>query len=238
MSSLALVCQTLSCCFNIWNLHKKVHSLHILSWCKMWTFPDVTWHRKTTETLGLLWAQTPLWALENGDLNPISNFCSLTFRRRVSRLWLRWRVRAMLWGNWLLKCTFLKRHILLQIEVFFFRWSYCLLIMSFQWTLVFFCIKARQKMGVSLLMSQQLYSCGYISKTANWDLSICAANINITSSAPIRASPSHILANFDTAFPKTCGVCICGSHRRLLMMTPVFKLIFHFRGVHFHHCPV
>lgn len=148
MSSLALVRQTLSCCFNIGNLHKKVHSLHILPWCKMWTFSDVTWHRKTTATLGALWAQKPLWALENGDLNPISNFCSLTFRRRVSRLLLRCRVRAMSRGNWLLKCKFLKRHILSQIEVFFFRWSYRLIIMSFHWTWSSFALKPDKKMGV------------------------------------------------------------------------------------------
>lgn len=111
-------------------------------------FPDFTWHRKTTETLGLLWAQTPLWALENGDLNPISNFRSLTFRQRVSRFLLRWKVRVKSPGNWPLKCPFLKRHILSKIEVFFFRWSYRLIIISFHWTLVFFYSKARQKIGV------------------------------------------------------------------------------------------
>lgn len=41
-----------------------------------------------------------------------------------------------------------------------------------------------------------------------------SAYVQLRSISHLQLRFVHILANFDTAFPKTCGVCICGSHRR------------------------
>lgn len=174
MSSLALVCQTARGCSSVWNLQKKVHSLHTLSWCKKWTFPDFTWHGKTTETLGLLWAQTPRWALENGDLNPISNFCPLTFRRRVSRFLLRWRVRVRSLGNSPLRGTFYNK-----LKYFFQMILSSYRNVIFQWTLVFFYSKARQKMGVVYWCLSSYIATVTLAKQPTG--SICVVKVNITS---------------------------------------------------------